>query len=264
MIVVSTPTANRRKEKVGGGAGTAVPLKGILTPSRRDRQTPRKSVTFEDAEGRRGTPLVFKDIPKPEKQTKKTQGGKELSQDTGKVTKPQPTQQPKLAQRQESTDVGAGAEENGDEEEEEEEDDEVCAICSKPNSRPPNEILFCDGCDMAVHQKCYGVPKIPEGDWFCKECVQRKDAKAAEGANVPNFERHLRSLQRVLLDRCTGRRRIKLIGHEEPYETVHQLLQQTVLAGEGNSLLVIGGRGCGKTTVRVIDGLSLRECCGFS
>ncbi|CRK35994.1 hypothetical protein BN1723_015046, partial [Verticillium longisporum] len=112
-----------------------------------------------------------------------------------------------------------------------------------------NEIIFCDGCDKAVHQKCYGIHDIPEGDWFCKECVDKKQAKAAAGAQLPNYEHHLRSLQRVLLDRCTGRRRIKLINQDEAYTKAHQLVEQTVSAGEGNSMLVIGARGCGKTTL---------------
>jgi origin recognition complex subunit 4 len=53
----------------------------------------------------------------------------------------------------------------------------------------------------------------------------------------------------VLLDRCAGRRRIRMFGQDDAAEKVHQVLEQTVLAGEGNSLLLIGPRGSGKTTV---------------
>jgi len=40
-----------------------------------------------------------------------------------------------------------------------------------------------------------------------------------------------------------------MFGQEETYEKAKQLVEQTVVAGEGNSMLLIGPRGCGKTTV---------------
>ncbi|KAI6382403.1 hypothetical protein MCOR25_000699 [Pyricularia grisea] len=55
--------------------------------------------------------------------------------------------------------------------------------------------------------------------------------------------------ERLLLDRCTGKRQIKLRGQEEAYDKALRLVEQTVVAGEGNSMLVIGARGCGKTAL---------------
>ncbi len=49
--------------------------------------------------------------------------------------------------------------------------DRKCDICSDEVSAKNNLIIFCDRCDTAVHQHCYGVPKVPSGDWFCDPCT---------------------------------------------------------------------------------------------
>ncbi|KAL2135964.1 hypothetical protein VTI74DRAFT_6013 [Chaetomium olivicolor] len=226
--------------------------KGILTPRKGkvgvDRL--RKSVAFNNQPDEDALEELEAQTPsksaRKRRQTSPEEAEDELNADGKSKTEKQ------------ASDKGSGSEN-------EDEDDEVCALCSKPDSEPPNEIVFCDNCDMAVHQECYGLSEIPEGDWICRSCSQ-DDASAVNGLraelvkssvfarddqkpDIPNFEQHLRSAQRVLLDRCAGRRRIKLRGQDEAYEKAYQLVEQTVVAGEGNSMMVIGARGCGKTTL---------------
>jgi hypothetical protein len=50
-------------------------------------------------------------------------------------------------------------------------EDDSCAVCSIPHSYDDDQILFCDGCNVPVHQRCYGVAEVPEGDWFCYTCA---------------------------------------------------------------------------------------------
>ncbi|KAG0337356.1 Zinc finger protein zfp-1 [Podila humilis] len=50
-----------------------------------------------------------------------------------------------------------------------------CLVCGNGKSYTKNKILFCDGpgCDIPVHQKCYGVAVVPEGDWYCQRCEDK-------------------------------------------------------------------------------------------
>lgn len=78
--------------------------------------------------------------------------------------------------------------------------------------------------------------------------LQSNFAKALEEL-LENEPLLLARFQNRILESLTGKRRLPLVNLEHEYQKVHQLVEQTVLAGEGNSMLIIGSRGSGKTTL---------------
>ncbi|RMZ01640.1 hypothetical protein D0862_06293 [Hortaea werneckii] len=59
----------------------------------------------------------------------------------------------------------------------------------------------------------------------------------------------LSSIQHALLERLTNKRPVPLTSLEDECAKVSQVITQTVTAGESNSMLLIGARGSGKTTL---------------
>ncbi len=52
-------------------------------------------------------------------------------------------------------------------------DDAPCAVCGSPEIEDNNNIIFCDNCNLAVHQACFGVETIPTATekWYCNPCM---------------------------------------------------------------------------------------------
>lgn len=45
-----------------------------------------------------------------------------------------------------------------------------CSVCSDDQGTEENPLVYCDGCEVAVHQACYGIVNVPSGSWFCRKC----------------------------------------------------------------------------------------------
>lgn len=66
-------------------------------------------------------------------------------------------------------------------------DEELCHVCYGGDSDEQNQILFCDSCNVAVHQQCYGVEVVPEDQWMCALCeYRRKSSKKAQPNDSPD------------------------------------------------------------------------------
>ncbi|MCJ1349360.1 hypothetical protein MMC31_007596, partial [Peltigera leucophlebia] len=64
-----------------------------------------------------------------------------------------------------------------------------------------------------------------------------------------NSSDSLATLKAEILKGIARKRRLPLVKLEQEYQELHQLVKQTVLAGEGNSVMIIGSRGTAKTTM---------------
>lgn len=244
-IISARKRGRPRKTSVDMLASINLAPKGILTPSKNRSLKSRKSVAFEDVDE---LDLGFKDLPNSASAKESKSGNKT-------------TKEPALEVETEELEAVKAPE---DEIVSDESEEVSCGVCSGLDSKKKNPIILCDSCDFAVHLDCYQLHKVPKGDWFCRDCdpstksgilfPQLDDLNTLEDIpnNLPDidgFEYHLRVTQRIVLDKLTGQRRIKLQGHDEEMQKVYQVVEQTILAGEGNSMLVIGARGSGKTTV---------------
>ncbi|EFQ92299.1 hypothetical protein PTT_10627 [Pyrenophora teres f. teres 0-1] len=89
---------------------------------------------------------------------------------------------------------------------------------------------------------------------FNKPTFTQKE-KEKEKASLPLLYsnltpgRELDLLKTIVVERITNKRPSPLVGLDEEFKSVHQLVEHTITAGEGNSMLVIGARGSGKTAL---------------
>lgn len=79
------------------------------------------------------------------------------------------------------------------------------------------------------------------------QSVMKRRANISTGLSIQQSD--LQHLQQTLLEQITGRRQNELSGLLSETKQIANLVDQTISAGESNSLLIIGARGSGKTAV---------------
>lgn len=56
---------------------------------------------------------------------------------------------------------------------------QVCLVCFDGYADEHTHLVYCDGCNMAVHQDCYGIKDIKD-DFFCDKCLYIQDVDQTE------------------------------------------------------------------------------------
>ena len=108
-----------------------------------------------------------------------------------------------------------------------------------------------DGLDdlatMQLQQDLQNQPEVQE----VTEVVEPLPDYAEKLQTLCNSGYHdeIRVLTTNILEKLSGKRQIPLQGLEPEYNKVNHLIEQTVTVGEGNSMLLLGSRGCGKTAM---------------
>ena len=68
------------------------------------------------------------------------------------------------------------------------EEDFTCTICGDGDYEDDNLIVICAVCELGVHMKCFGIVRVPAGDWICEVCrtFGREGARRLPCAFCPN------------------------------------------------------------------------------
>ncbi|KAK4218105.1 39S mitochondrial ribosomal protein L46-domain-containing protein [Rhypophila decipiens] len=75
-----------------------------------------------------------------------------------------------------------------------------CPICDRADNE--EILLLCDGCDTPYHTHCIGLDDVPEGHWYCMECVDAIGPAITAQQQVASFQAHSRAQARVTQNRA--------------------------------------------------------------
>jgi hypothetical protein len=83
--------------------------------------------------------------------------------------------------------------------------DAVCDVCWDGEVTPENQIIFCDSCNVAVHQGCYGIDRVPSGNYFCHPCIHNGKNNEFLAAERQGGQRSAPSRTPVICELCPRR-----------------------------------------------------------
>uniref|UniRef100_A0ACD5XVK8 Uncharacterized protein n=1 Tax=Avena sativa TaxID=4498 RepID=A0ACD5XVK8_AVESA len=97
--------------------------------------------------------------------------------------------------------------------------DDSCCVCRIPYLEPCNQLMECSNCTIKVHQACYGVLKVPRGQWFCRPCKAKANTQGivcvicgyggGAMARALNAQKILRSLLNGLIVTTQSDKKVK-------------------------------------------------------
>jgi len=80
-----------------------------------------------------------------------------------------------------------------------------CCVCADDSGYSDNQLVYCDGheCLVAVHQGCYGIITVPEGNWYCKVCEFKLNAATTTTTTTTSKEN---STEHIVINRFIFKR----------------------------------------------------------
>lgn len=60
-----------------------------------------------------------------------------------------------------------------------------CDICTKYTSESDVVLVVCQGCEICVHENCYGIQDLSDF-WLCRRCIYREDSRECSFCISPN------------------------------------------------------------------------------
>ncbi|PGH31254.1 origin recognition complex subunit 4 [[Emmonsia] crescens] len=186
-----------------------------------------------------------------------TEAGPDGDVDVGRISSKRNKQYTVNNRRSKEEDVWEVPRDDGDVMEEELQNGVTNGLGLNPSAQQEGEEEAVEAEDESEDEGGYDVSALQ-----LQQGLVDNDTPMAEPEELPQYayefkrlceenelERHIGSLASFILKKLTGKHPIPLRCLDSQYQTVHQLVEQTVVAGEGNSLLLLGSRGCGKTAV---------------